>query len=140
MQRGTKSVTCEDDLLITVDGNGVCRAVTCLISPIEGLKRQGLIRSASVVKGQQGKHVLYMMAQRALIDFEEGALELVFLEAGRSLECPIDGRAVSISQGAILSVDRENRIRLYIHREVPVRKMLVAFHRMATRMIRLDVP
>lgn len=133
-------MTREDDLLITVDGNEVCRAVACLISPIEGLKRQGLMRSASVAKGQQGKHVLYMMAQRALIDLEEDALELVFLEAGQSLECPIDGRVVSVKQGAILSVDRENRIRLSIHREVPIRKMLVAFHRMATRMIRLDVP
>ena len=128
------------EMPISVDGKGMYKAVSYFASPVEGVKQQGQIRMISNAEGQQGKHVLYMLAQRALIDFEEKVLSIVPLPSGVSLEVPFEGKSISIVQGAALAMDSQNQIKLFIHEGVEARPMLVAFHRMATRMIRLDVP
>ncbi len=128
------------EISISVDEKEMYRAIACFASPAEGIKQQGQIRMISNAEGQQGKHVLYMLAQRALIDFDEKVLPVISLSSGIPLEIPFEERHISVEQGAVLAMNNQNQIKLFIHKGVDARPMLVAFHRMATHMIRLDVP
>ncbi len=124
---------------ILVDGEKVFNGVAVLAMPEEGLQQQGLIRVLGG-GGQQAKHVVYMMAQRALLDFEESALEIRWLDSSSMLEIPLKPRPISLTRGAVLAMNEDNEIRFFLHEGLAGRPVLVAFHRLATRMIRLDVP
>lgn len=128
-----------EDYNIYVDGQRVFSGIALLATPEEGLQRQGLMRTLGG-GGQQGKHVIYMMAQRALLDFEESELDVQWVKSSAKIEIPLEPKALSLVRGAVLVMDRKNSIRLFLHEGLEIRPVLVAFHRAATRMIRLDVP
>ncbi len=130
----------EREVPIFADGRKVFRAIACLASPLEGLRQQGLIKMVGGGGSKQGKHILYMLTQRALLDFEEKVLEVQQLRHGAILVIPLESGEITLSEGAALAMDKENRVQLFIHKGLKIRPMLVAFHRMATRMIRLDIP
>ncbi len=132
----------DDEISILIDGREVFKAMACIASPGKGVAQQGLIRMMGGGGGQQGKHVLYMLAQRALMDFEEKTLEVEQVKTDSLIEVnPGSGSKVfKLDNGATLAMDSENRIRFWAHEDLDPRSVLVAFHRMATRMIRLDVP
>ena len=81
-----------------------------------------------------------MMAQRALVDFEESSLDVQRLDPSAEIKIPLEPRALVLSRGAVLAMDNENTIRFFLNEGLEIRPFLVAFHRAATRMIRLDVP
>ncbi len=129
----------DNHITIRMGDREVFKAVTGIASPAEGVKQLGLIRIMGG-GGQQKKHVVYMMAQRAMVDFEEKALEIERVDPATPLTIDPGGTPFTVPNGAVLAMNDENRIRFWIHAELEIRPMLVAFHRMATRMIRLDVP
>ena len=132
----------DNEISILIDGREAFKAMACIASPGKGVTQQGLIRMMGGGGGQQGKHVLYMLAQRALMDFEEKTLEVEQVETDSPIEVnPGSGsKVITLENGATLAMDSENRIRFWAHKGLDPRSVLVAFHRMATRMIRLDVP
>ena len=132
----------DNEISILIGGRVVFMAIACIASPEKGITQQGLIRMMGGGGGQQGKHVVYMLAQRSLLDFEEKILKVEHVDTNTLLEVdPGSGSKVfKLENGAILAMDSENRIRFWAHEGLDPRSVLVVFHRMATRMIRLDVP
>jgi len=124
---------------ILVDDHKIFRGIAVLATPEEGLRQQGFIRVLGG-GGQQAKHVVYMMAQRALLDFEESALEIQWLKPSSVMVIPLEPAPLSLTRGAVLAMNEGNEIRFFIHEGLEIRPFLVALHRLATRMIRLDVP
>jgi len=89
--------------------------------------------------GQQGKYILYALAQRALAEYEDQELDIRRYPSGTVLEAIHEDLRLSLSEGAVLFMDGAHRIGLHAHEGTDVVAMLRAFHRYATRMIRLDV-
>ncbi len=108
-------------------------------APVEALERPGFIRIFGI-KGQEGKHRAYMLSQRALIDFEEGALEVTLVPSGESIEIHHDDQVIPLKKGCVLAMDGDQNLCLLIHEEVPLKQMLSILNRAAARLIRLDVP
>jgi hypothetical protein len=129
----------KDIILISCNSNLIGEATALFVAPVEAKEQQGLIQMWSVAKGQQGKHILHTLAQRAMFDFEERALITEWQAEGAKLTSVDAKMEVSIIKGLVLMVDTENHIKLFAHKEVDIMPMLRAIQRYATRMIRLDV-
>jgi hypothetical protein len=129
----------KDTILISCNNNPIGQATALFVAPVEAKEQQGLIQMWSVAKGQQGKHILHALAQRAIFDFEEKALITDWQAKGAKLTSVYAKTEVSIIKGLVLMVDTENHIKLFAHKEVDIMPMLRAIQRYATRMIRLDV-
>jgi hypothetical protein len=133
------AVISKDIILISCNGNPIGEATAVFAAPAEAGEQQGLMQMWSVDKGQQGKHTLYTLAQRAIFDFEEQALITDRQEKGATLTSVYGKMEVSVVKGLVLMMDAENHIKLFVHKEVDIMPMLRAIQRYATRMIRLDV-
>ena len=134
-----EAVGSPDAISILCGDNLIGRAYAVFASPVEGQEQQGLIKMWSAAAGQQGKHVLHTLAQRALVGFEEEELEVDWQASDAAISVVYNGLTVSFSKGLVLAMDRGNRVALIAQESVDVMLMLRAFHRYATRMIRLDV-
>jgi len=108
-------------------------------APVDARAQQGLIQMWSVSSGQQGKYILHTLAQRALVEMEDNTLEMLFYPAGTILEAIYNDMKLSITEGALLTMDNSNKIQVFAQEGVKVAAMLREFHRYATRMIRLDL-
>ena len=129
----------KDIILVSCDGNLIGEATAVFAAPAEAKEQQGLIHMWSVAKGQQRKHILHTLAQRAMLDFEEKELIVGRQPVGTKLTSIYGKMEVSVVKGLVLMMDTENRIKLFVHKEVDILPMLRAIQRYATRMIRLDV-
>lgn len=89
--------------------------------------------------GQQDKHVLYTLAQRALIELEDCELSVIRHPPGKIMTVDHGDLEISFPEGAVLFMTKRNQIGVHVHEGINVFAMLRAFHRYATRMIRLDV-
>jgi len=129
----------KETLVVFCNGNLLGRATALFVAPVEAKEQQGLIKMWSLAKGQQGKHILHALAQRALFDFEENTLIADWQPVGANLTSVYGKMEIFIVKGLVLMMDEENRIKLFAHKEVDIMPMLRAIQRYATRMIRLDV-
>ena len=129
----------KDTILLSCNSNLIGQATALFVAPAEAKEQQGLIQMWSVAKGYQGKHILHTLAQRALFDFEEKALITDWQPKGAKLISVYGKMEISIVKGLVLMMDTENRIKLFVHKEVDIMPMLRVIQRHATRMIRLDV-
>ena len=124
---------------IRVDGIAINTINAFMAGPAKATSQQGLIRMGTDTGGQQGKHVLYTLSQRALVEYEDQELEMARLPVCRSLVVRHDDLAYAFPQGAALFMDIDSRIGFLYHTGINAHGMLKAFHRYAMRMIRLDV-
>jgi len=125
---------------IAVNSSMAIDSVEALFAgPAGCIGQQGLIHMWSDTPGQQKKHILYALGQRALIELEDNELQLYQHPEGAILAA-IDGdRKVSFAAGGVLYMSNGNRIGLHIHDGLNAAGLVRAFHRYATRMIRLDI-
>ncbi len=126
-------------LTIVIDGDITDTADALFAGTADAVSQQGLIRMWATAGGEQEKHILYALAQRALLEFEDGELDMIQYPPGTILIADYDDLKVSFPEGAVLFVAEGHRTGLHIHEGINVVAMLRAFHRYATRMIRLDV-
>jgi len=115
------------------------KAEVCLIAPFQALERPGFIRILGI-EGQEKKHRAYMLSQRALIDFEEDALNFTTLPSEVPIEICYEEQKIPIDKGCVLAMDTDQNLCFLIHEDVPLKQMLSILNRAATRLIRLDVP
>ncbi len=114
-------------------------AEVSLSAPVEALGRPGLVRILGI-EGQERKHRAYMLAQRALIDFGEGLLEVENVPAREPIEVRYLDQVIRLEKGCVLAMDEDQNLCFLIHEDVPLKQMLSILNRAATRLIRLDVP
>ena len=125
---------------IAIDHRIIIDSVEALIAgPAEGVNRQELIRMWSDTPGQQKKHILYALAQRALLEWEDHELGEAIHPKDSVISAEYGNRKISFTAGAVLYMAEGNRIGLHIHTGLNTGGLLRAFHRYATRMIRLDI-
>ena len=135
----SNTTTSKDIILISCNGNLIGEATAVFVAPAEAREQQGLMQMWSVAKGQQGKHILHTLAQRAMFDFEEKDLIADWQPVGANLTSVYGEMGVSVVKGLVLIMDIDNRIKLFAHKEIDIMPILRAIQRYATRMIRLDV-
>ena len=133
------NMTSKDLILISCNGNLIGEATAVFVAPEDARVQQGLMQMWSVAKGQQGKHILHTLAQRAMFDFEEKDLIADWQPVGANLTSVYGEMGVSVVKGLVLIMDIDNRIKLFAHKEIDIMPILRAIQRYATRMIRLDV-
>jgi hypothetical protein len=126
-------------LTIAIDGGIIARPDALFAGPRDATSQQGLIRMWSDAGGQQEKNILYTLAQRALLEMEDRDLSIDRYASGTIIEATYGDLEVSMPEGAVLFLAEGNRVGLHVHEGINVLRMLTAFHRYATRMIRLDV-
>jgi hypothetical protein len=126
-------------LTIAIDGRIVAWPEAFIAGPAEAIERAGLIRMGSTARGQQEKHVLYALAQRALVALEDADLLIQRHSADRKLSVDYGDLTFACRKGSVLFVDGAQRICVHSHDDVKVAAMLKAFYRYAARMIRLDL-
>ncbi len=131
--------TSSDNITIFCNDNLISQAYAVFAAPVEARERQGLIKMWCVASGQQGKYILHTLAKRALLEYEEEEIGDERLPPGTTFIIAHDELTVSFTEGVVLAMDRENRIALIAQDGVNILTMLRAFHRYATRMIRLDI-
>ena len=125
---------------ITVNDNmAVDLAEALFAGPADCIRQQGLIHMWSKAAGRQKKHVLYALGQRALMELEDGELLLYPHPKGAILSAMDGERKLSLTAGGILYMSNKNRIGLHIHEQLNAAGLVRAFHRYATRMVRLDI-
>jgi len=129
----------EEGIEIFFGGKRIFLAEVCLCAPEEALERPGLIRILGI-EGQEGKHRAYMLSQRAMIDFEEGALKMNPVSSGEPIEVRHEDRGIHIDKGCVLAMDTDQNLCFLIHEGVSPKRILSLLNRAATRLIRLDVP
>jgi hypothetical protein len=126
-------------LSVALDGDILDTAEAVFAGPPDGISQQGLIRMWSSARGQQSKHILYVLSQRALLDMEDQELSVNRYPDGRVLQVIHGDLSLALPEGAVLYMTEANRIGVHVHDGINVVGMLRAFHRYATRMIRLDI-
>jgi hypothetical protein len=134
-----EDIPSSDNIAILCNNSLIGQAYAVFAAPVEAMKQQGLIKMWCVAAGQQGKHILHMLAQRALLEYEEEEIEIEWLPPGKTLTAAYGELTVSLEEGVVLVMDRENQITLIAQNGVNILMMLREFHRYATRMIRLDI-
>jgi hypothetical protein len=129
----------KETILISCNGHLLGQVTALFIAPVGVEKQQGLIQMWSVAKGHQGKHILHTLAQRALFEFEEMTLIPNWQPVDTIMTFTYGKMETSLVNGLALMMDKENLIKLFVHKGVEIIPMLRIIYRHATRMIRLDV-
>lgn len=118
-------------------GNASWDCQTVVLVGAAAVERDGHITMLSANTGSNTKHEFYALAQTALIQFQDGELEVQPINAPVAVQ-----RAHQINEmasGMIVCRTSRGRLHVMAHEGLPWRKLLEAVHRYCARWIRLDV-
>jgi hypothetical protein len=129
----------ETTYTLYLDGEPLCSTDAVIVVPSQAIDDPALIRLHCNAFDSSGKHTLYSLSQIAMIDYEDGLLQIIEVQTEQKAAYDVGRGLQTLDRGLILFRAETGGAKVLSKNAGDIKRLLKQTHRYCTRFIRLDV-